>query len=134
MKDSKNPEMEEAAEKLMTMRSIEAAAREQRVKAEEALADMIGVEREGSTTYKSGHWTVKTTGNLYRKLDAKAYASFKDDLPPEALSAIRSKLEINLPYFRELQYTNRDAFGMLAQCITTTPGKASVSVTFDLED
>ena len=126
-------QIEEAAEHLMSVKSIECSAKEERIRAEEHLAILVGVRPEGATSFTSGNWMVRTVGKLHRKIDADAYAIMKQHLPPSAHASVRTKLELSLANLRDLQLSDPDAYGMLAQCITTTPGKPSVNVDFNME-
>ena len=51
-------QIEDAAEFLMEVKSIERSAKEDRILAEEALAMLVGVRPEGATTFNSGGWMV----------------------------------------------------------------------------
>tara|TARA_R110002126_G_scaffold38521_1_gene114973 strand:+ start:775 stop:1263 length:489 start_codon:yes stop_codon:yes gene_type:complete len=127
-------QIEDAAEFLMEVKSIERSAKEDRILAEEALAMLVGVRPEGATTFNSGGWMVRTVGKLYRRIDAGAYSLVANDLPASAQICVKTKLDLDITKLRELQLNEPDAYGMLAQCITTTPGKPSINVDFDLEN
>mgnify|MGYP003624702358 FL=1 len=132
--EGSNKQIEEAAEHLMAVKSIECSAKEERIRAEQHLCELVGVRPEGATSFTSGQWMVRTVGKLYRKLDADAYEFLSADLPLAAHASVRTKLELNLSNLRDLQLSDPDAYGMLAQCITTTPGKPSVNVDFNMEE
>ena len=123
-------EIERAAKYLDKCAQMEGKCKEERIQAELALIDLLGVKEEGSATTCANDVTVTITGALTRKVDAEGFQKVKNHLPPSYQDVIELKLEpkLNLKRLREMQTHEPDAYGMLAQCITTTPRKPSVKV------
>jgi hypothetical protein len=114
--------MKDLLKNFLIAKSIEEAARAQRVAAEVAIADAMGnIKLEGTTTCECDGWKVSVTTKLTRTLDYDKYVAL--GLPIDQQFVVM-KPAIDLTALRVAQRINPS----IADCITTTPAKPSVKV------
>lgn len=129
-----NP-IDEAARALELAKFNEARATAERLRAEQALVELMPAKTEGSVSMKGGEFKVSITYAMNRTVDAPALASVEDSIAPALLEqAIAYKPSLVLAGLRYLQNNEPDAYAILAQAITSKPAKPSVKVERIAED
>lgn len=127
-------ELKRLAVALASAVEAEAAAKQARTAAEQAVYTalmfaQLPLPEEGTKTLKPVEG-LKITVNqpINRKLDEARYHEMTDgyDIPPE-LNPVRMKLTVHDSTAKKLR-DDPEAWGFWSQCITETPGKASVKV------
>jgi hypothetical protein len=117
-----NP-LDELAYQLEERKAAEAQARAERIKAEEALIEQIGLEDEGTRTVKTPWYKISTTAKLSRKLNAPS------GCPDKVYHAIvRIKHELDVSAFKKLATNDPDAYRIACQAVETKPAKPEVKV------
>lgn len=105
-------------------------AKENRVKAEEALIALLAFNKlEGSTTQKQGDYKISLTAKLDRKLDIDAYLAIEQQLP-DTMRPVKTKIELDLKGIKWMEENAPEQFALVAPCITTKPAKTAVKVEF----
>lgn len=116
-----------AAQQYREAKAAEAAARDRRIAAEEAIIGILGVKEEGTTSEKTDYFTVKTVGKLNRTLDTAAWEAVRGDVP-DGLAPIEYKPALDLKRLRALETANPKVYAIVAAAIVTKPAKPAVSV------
>lgn len=102
--------------------------KEWRIAVEEALDKILGHKPEGSKTHTVGFYKVTMTGVINRKLDHDKWKEVEKQVPAE-LRPVKTKLELDEKGVKWLQENRPDIWRVVAQAVTTTPGKTGVKVT-----
>lgn len=98
-------------------------ARDERIKAEQALIETVGIKEDGTTTTKTNWYKVSTIGKLNRKLVATA------DMPDELYHAItRVKHELDVTALKKLATANPDQYREACRFIETSQAKPTVKI------
>lgn len=114
--------MKDLLKNFLIAKSIEDAAREGRIAAEEAIiAKMGNLKLEGTTTKEVENYKVAVTTKLTRTLDYDKYVALG---LPKALQFVDFKPTINLTAYRAASLVNP----AIALCVTSKPAKTSVKV------
>ena len=120
--------LKDLAEQWLTQKRAEEAAREARIRTEEAIIKLLdSLPEEGSKTHKADGYKIRTTSRINRRLDESAWLAIVDDIPEE-LRPIRYKAEIDnrgLSYLREHEPA---VYGLVSRAIEAKPGKVGVVV------
>lgn len=123
-----NP-IDEAARALEIAKFAEAKATADRLRAEQALVELMPTKTEGSVSMKGGEFKVSITYAMNRTVDAPALAAIRDGIPAALLDqAVAYKPSLVLAGLRYLQNNEPDAYAVLAQAITSKPAKPSVKI------
>lgn len=110
----------------LNAKAAEEKCKEWRLAVEEALDKALGHKEEGSKTHKVGYYAIEMKGVLNRKLDKEKWDTIKKGVPRE-LWPIKDALdEAGVKW---LQKERPDIWKVVAQAVTTTPGKVGVKVT-----
>jgi hypothetical protein len=129
-----NP-IDEAARALEIAKFAEARATAERLRAEQALVELMPAKTEGSVSMKGADYKVSITYAMNRTVDAPALAAIKDSIAPDLLEqAVTYKPSLVLAGLRYLQSNEPDAYAVLAQAITSKPAKPSVKIERIAED
>lgn len=129
-----NP-IDEAARALEIAKFAEAKATAERLRAEQALVELMPAKTEGSASMKGGEYKVSITYAMNRTVDGPALAAVRDSITPDLLDqAITYKPSLVLAGLRYLQNNEPDAYAVLAQAITSKPAKPSVKIERIAED
>ncbi len=114
--------MKDLLKNFLIAKSVEEAAREGRIAAEEAIiAKMGNLKLEGTTTKKVENYKVSVTTKLTRTLDYDKYVSLA---LPKALQFVDFKPTINLAAYKVASLDDP----RVALCVTSKPAKTSVKV------
>jgi hypothetical protein len=120
--------LESLSEQWLTQKRAEEAARDARIRTEEAIIELLGaLPDEGTRTHKADGYKIRTTSRINRRLDESAWLAIVDDIPEE-LRPIRYKAEIDnrgLSYLREHEPA---VYGLVSRAIEAKPGKVGVVV------
>jgi len=120
--------LESLSEQWLVQKRAEEAARDARIRTEEAILALLGtLPDEGSRTHKADGYKIRTTSRINRRLDESAWLAIVDDIPEE-LRPIRYKAEIDnrgLSYLREHEPA---VYGLVSRAIESRPGKVGVVV------
>ena len=115
--------MKDLCMKYMEAKAAEAAAKEERLRAEaELLAVVKPSKLEGTETKATDGFKVSITTKLNRSLDFDAYRAM--DLP-ENMAFVDLKPSINLKSLRMIERLDP---ALVAQCVTVKPAKPSIKV------
>jgi len=115
--------MKELCMKFMEAKAREAAAKEERLRAEAELLAAIKPEKiEGTETKATDGFKISVTTKLNRSLDYDRYQALE---LPENLAFVDLKPSINLKNLRMIERLDP---ALVAQCITTKPAKPSIKV------
>jgi hypothetical protein len=115
--------MKELCMKFMEAKAREAAAKEERLRAEaELLAAVKPSKLEGTETRATDGFKVSVTTKLNRSLDFDAYRAM--DLP-ENMAFVEFKPSINLKNLRMIERLDP---ALVAQCVTVKPAKPSIKI------
>ena len=114
--------LDELAYELEKCKAAEKAARIERIKAENALIEAVGLKEEGTTTTKTGWYRISTVAKLNRKLIA-------EDIPDKLYHAItRVKHELDVTALKKLASSHPEQYREACRFIATTPAKPSVKI------
>lgn len=117
--------MERELQAFIEAKATEEAAKQARVKAEQALLKAFNPSRLEGTEHKAcGQFQVTVVNKLNRTLDIEKYREIVDMLP-EHLQFVRFKPDIELKTLRLAEAYNSD---LIAQCVTTKPAKAAIEI------
>tara|TARA_R110000822_G_scaffold23669_2_gene72882 strand:+ start:132 stop:491 length:360 start_codon:yes stop_codon:yes gene_type:complete len=114
--------IENLASNLVHARTAEAAAKEARIAAEEAILAQYDLSDAGSQT-------VKTDNGL--KLTLKTSLGYKVDKGaelPESVIKTTTKVELDVKAYEALRVSDPMEFSRIAKWVTTTPMKPSVTI------
>jgi len=118
----KGGNMKDLLQNFLIAKSIEDAAREGRIAAEEAIIKEMGtLKLEGTTTKEVENYKVAVTTKLTRTLDYDKYVSLA---LPKALQFVDFKPTINLAAYKVASLADPT----IALCVTSKPAKTSVKV------
>lgn len=126
--------IDELAHRLELAKQAEQQAKDERLAIEALLIDKIGVREEGTTTFATSQYTIKTVGKLTRSLDETAIKKDWDTLPEAVQKCINWKPSVDTKNLRALESMREDLVPTLAKYMTVKPAKASVSVTNKMEN
>ncbi len=112
----------------LAAKAAEAVATERRREIEDAILTHFPTDKtEGSITDKDAG--VTCTYKLTRKVaDSDTLAGEWMQLSKNAQSAFRWKAEVDTKQFKALQDLDPEGFAQVAQYVTTTPAKATISI------
>lgn len=113
---------------LENAKAIEKRARNDRLAAEQALIEEIGVKEEGTTSVKTDFYTIKTVGKITRTLNAKKLAELNAKHPELHKRFTRVKTELDTSAYKKLAVEDPTVYYYAAACVSAKPAKASVSV------
>lgn len=114
--------MKDLLKNFLIAKSIEEAAREGRIAAEEAIiAKMGNLKLEGTTTKEVENYKVSVTTKLTRTLDYDKYVALG---LPKAMQFVDFKPTINVTAYKQASLSNP----AIALCVTSKPAKTSVKV------
>lgn len=117
------------AAQLQADKVAEAEATARRIETERLLIDACGVREEGDQRTMGREWKVTTTGVLNRKFDAAALESLRTRIPPALFEqCVRYKPEPVKAGLAYLWNNEPDAYAVIAEALTVTPGKPGVRV------
>lgn len=119
--------LKDLAEQWLIQKRAENAARDARIRTEEAMIELAGVKTEGATKHDADGYTVTITGKLTRTLDEDAWHAIVDQVPEE-LRPVRYKPALDLRGLRYLEQHEPVVYGIVSRAITTKPAKAGVEV------
>lgn len=128
------PELLALAANLDSAKRIESDAKAARIKAEEAIIDLLSFElSEGSQTFKLGlelgACTVTLKRPITRSVDTEAWLEARKNLPPSlAKKLMRQSFDLDLKEARELEKDNPDLWRIVAAAVTSKPGKIGVEL------
>jgi hypothetical protein len=115
------------AKELQVAKEAEDAANAHRLSVEERIINALGVESEGSTTFKGNEFKITTVGKINRNLDVTELERIWEILPTPAKDCIRYKPEIIKKELDGLLKHNPAAFTVLSIALTEKPAKPSVA-------
>lgn len=122
-------EIDQAAQRWREAKVAEDVARERRIAAEAELAELIGVEAEGSTKRETPWFNVTTTGKVNRTLDPTALDAVREHVPAPIFDrVIQYRPQLNLRELRYVEANEPDVYRELARAITAKPAKPTVKV------
>ena len=114
--------LDELAYELEKCKAAEEAARIERIKAENALIEAVGLKEDGTTTTKTDWYRISTVAKLNRKLIA-------EDIPDKLYHAItRVKHELDVTALKKLATSHPEQYREACRFIATTPAKPSVKI------
>lgn len=120
--------IDQLAYALEVAKQHEAEARDNRLRAEDALIQAVGLKDEGTQTAKTDWYKVSVTQSLTRSLTPD-FAERLDSLDPAIFCAvIRNKAEVNVSALKQLATANPDAYRLVCSAVVTKPAKPSVKV------
>lgn len=126
--------LEQAAARILRAKAAEMAANAERVSAERDLVAILGdsLPAEGTHHTESGMYKVTVKTGINRRTDRKALEAISDRVP-EAFKQrlIRWKPEVDLRELRFIQNNEPELAAVIAEAITESPAKPSVTVSFD---
>ena len=112
--------MKKLCEFYLAAKAQEVSAKAIRLKAEEALIEVIGLKKlEGTETHATDGFKISVTSKLTRKLDFDSYVGL-------GLDFVDMVPKINLANLRVYEKTNPE---LVAVCVTSKPAKTSIKVT-----
>jgi hypothetical protein len=110
-------------------------ARLQLERAEGALLAAVPFELEGSTTTRSTHYKITTTGKLTRAVDAQQLEAVRSIVPSAIFDrVVRFKPDLSLRELRYVEQNEPELYRAFATAITTSPAKTSVKVARIIEE
>jgi len=127
-----NCSLEELVGKLFDAKRREEAAKDERIEVETAIASQIETAVNGSKTVSAGNGmkiTVKRA--MSYKVDVERIRALKipeDDLPIKYVPAIPAGWEFDAKLYEDILEDSPDVARELAQFVTATPRKPSVTV------
>jgi hypothetical protein len=119
--------VEQLAAELLAAKAEEAAAKDRRISVEDDLIKLLDVPQEGSKTHNVDGYKIVVKGVINRKLDEEKWAEVADRIP-ENLRPVKTKLVLDETGVKWLQKNDAEHYAIVAEAITSTPGKTSVSV------
>jgi hypothetical protein len=124
-----NPHLQELSGRLFDAKREEDAAKGRRIEIEEQIAALVDAPENGSKTVDAGNGVrVTVKRGLSYKADVDAIRAL--DLPEEMLPLKHrpAKYELDAKAYEEVCETFPEAGKKLAEHVTTTPRKASVTL------
>lgn len=120
--------LDQLAYALEVAKQHEAEARDNRLRAEEALIAAVGLKDEGTQTAKTDWYKVSVTQSLTRSLTPD-FAERLDTLDPAIFcTLIKMKPELSVSELKRLATANPDAYRLVCSAVITKPAKPSVKV------
>jgi len=119
--------LEAAIESLRESKKAEADAKKIRVAAEETIAKLVKFDDTGSKTFTEAGYKFEVKRPLNRTLDEAAWAAIENEIP-EDRRCVRSKLSLDAKGFSWIQENDPSVFKLIAQAVTSKPGKVSVTI------
>lgn len=109
----------------------EAQATARRIATEQRLIELVGAKEEGDQRTVGREWKVITTGVLNRKFDVAALDAVREAMPAALFEqCVRYKPEPITAGLKYLRNNEAEAYAVLAQALTVTPGKTQVRVEY----
>lgn len=119
------------AAQLQAEKIEEAQATARRVATEQRLVELVGHKEEGDQRTAGHEWKVITTGVLNRKFDDAALSALREAMPAALFEqCVRYKPEPITAGLRYLRNNEPEAYALIAQALTVTPGKVGVRVEY----
>jgi len=122
--------IDEIAQQWREAKAAEEAARQARLEAEKLLLECMGKLADEGKQHQDTTWfRVTVTTRINRKVDSEILEKIQDQIPlPIRANVLRYKPELDLKEMRYLQNNEPALYAILAQAITATPAKPSISV------
>jgi hypothetical protein len=121
-------DLDQLAYALEVAKQHEQEARDNRLRAEEALIAAVGLKDEGTQSAKTNWYKVSVTQSLDRKL-TDDYAERLDSLPPDLFCRlIKHKPSLNVTAFKQLAVANPEVYRLVCSAVVTKPSKPSVKI------
>ena len=119
------------ASQLQAEKIEEAQATARRIATEQRIVELVGAKEEGDQRAMGHEWKVITTGVVNRKFDVAALEAVREAMPAALFEqCVRYKPEPIVAGLRYLRNNEAEAYAILAQALTVTPGKTGVRVEF----
>lgn len=129
MEDEQKKRLNELAQKWLEAKEAEQGWADQRSAIEAEILELAPSKDDGTITTKTGAFKVKTTGRIYRKVDAEAWEAVKGEIPEELHAVVEYKPKVSTKGFKWIAEHHPDLLaGPLAKAITSTPGKTGISI------
>jgi hypothetical protein len=117
-----------AAYNLEQAKKAEQIARDNRLRAECAVIELVGVKEDGTKSAKGSYYKLTTTLAMNRKLKSDFF-EILDDLPADIFKAvIKTKHELSVSDYKKLAVSNPEAYRKVAEAVIATPSKIAVKV------
>jgi len=116
--------IEELATALYDAKKTELAAKEERLKIEDAIAALVETDENGSKTVPAGALKITVKRGLSYKADIEALAK----LVGAPLKVVPSKVEFDEKAYEAIRTTSPAMFAKVSAFVTTTPRKVSVEL------
>lgn len=117
-----------AAYNLEQAKKAEALARDNRLRAECAVIELVGVKEDGTKSAKTAYYKLTTTLAMNRKLKSDFF-EILDDLDAAVFKAvIKTKYELSVGDYKKLAVSNPEAYRKVAEAVIATPAKIAVKV------
>jgi hypothetical protein len=113
--------------RILELKSIENAAKDERQALEIQLAKTITGPDEGTAKAEIASYMVTVTRKLTRTIDFKKYEELKP-LIPDGLSPVIFKPELDLKKLRAIESVNPGMAIMCSRFITSKPAKPSIKI------
>ncbi len=110
---------------LTMAKQVEANATAARIEAEEKILACEDIKDKGTT--KSEYYKIAVKPVTRIKIDAAAYDKIQKKIPAK-INPVKLKPEVSATGLKDLKKANAKAFEILSKCVTSTPGKTSVTV------
>ena len=105
----------------------EELARDNRIRIEQEMIDLVGCKDEGSETHKAGDWKIRITGKINRTLDVAAWETIAPSIP-ENMRPVVYAPKLDTKGLRYLENNEPEVFRRVAEAIVAKPGKPAVEV------
>ena len=126
-----NTQLDNLAAQWEAAKVEEARAIAARINTEQALVSALGAREEGAETHRGELYKVTITGVLNRRFDDAALAAIAGRVSPELLAqCVRYKPEPIAAGLRYLRNNEVEAYAILAEALTVSPGKPQIRCEF----
>lgn len=120
-----NETLQQLASELLIAKATEDNAKEQRIKAEQDIIDLIGCKENGSETHDTERYKVTTKGGYLYACDMDALEGL--DIEPR-LRPVKTEVKFDPKGYKWLQENESEVFKKVATVVTVKPTKSSVTV------